>query len=638
MSSALQTAGPDVDDHVDDEIAACLNVEQPKSFFLFAGAGSGKTRSLVIAVRGLLSRSEKYLALRGKKIGVITFTNAACDEIRARLEFNPLVSVSTIHSFIWELIQGFHFDIRKQLEKYLKEDIDELNVLLAKGKPGTKTEIDRRNSLESKTQRLAGLNSIRTFSYNPNGDNLTRDSLNHSEVIKIGAAFIQEKPVMQSILLNKFPVLLIDESQDTNRLLMVSFLHMQSVHKEKFALGLFGDVMQRIYGDGKVDLGVNLPPDWARPQKVMNHRCPKRVVALINKIRHEVDGLAQQTKAEQVDGIVRLFVAPGDVDDRAKVERWAAEQMADATGDVLWKDYHVNVKTLLLEHHMAAARMGFGGIMEALYPVGRFNTGLMDGSLPEIRLFSESVLPLVEAARKDDQFRVAAIVRKNSPLLKKENVAAVGSDQRVQIQAARKAVEEVMAIWDATAEPSFREILLVVDRTGLFDVPHGYQPILRRSAEEIKVVESEADEQDEDDKTKADERVNALDKFLDTPFSQIVPYFEYVSEKAQFGTHQGVKGLEFPRVMVINDDSAARGFLFGYDKLFGAKEKTKTDRDHEAAGTDSSISRTRRLFYVTCSRAENSLAVVTYSANPEAVKNSVLKFGWFKDSEIALFV
>lgn len=271
--SSVRREGPDIDGHVDDEIAACLNVEKPKSFFLFAGAGSGKTRSLVIAVKGLLSRSDKYLALRGKKIGVITYTNAACDEIRARLEFNPLVSVTTIHSFVWELIRGFHSDIRTQLAKYLKEDIAELNALLAKGRPGTKTEIDRRNSLESKAQRLAGLNSIQTFSYNPNGDNLTRDSQNHSEVIKIGAAFIREKPVMQSILLNKVPVLLIDESQDTNGVLMESFLHMQSAQNEKFALGLFGDVMQRIYGDGKVDLGVNLPPDWAQPQKVMNHRC-----------------------------------------------------------------------------------------------------------------------------------------------------------------------------------------------------------------------------------------------------------------------------------------------------------------------------------------------------------------------------
>ena len=32
---------------VDDEIYSCLDLDNPKSFFLFAGAGSGKTRSLV---------------------------------------------------------------------------------------------------------------------------------------------------------------------------------------------------------------------------------------------------------------------------------------------------------------------------------------------------------------------------------------------------------------------------------------------------------------------------------------------------------------------------------------------------------------------------------------------------------------
>ncbi len=31
-----------VDDHVDDEIRNCFMSEPPKSFFMFAGAGSGK--------------------------------------------------------------------------------------------------------------------------------------------------------------------------------------------------------------------------------------------------------------------------------------------------------------------------------------------------------------------------------------------------------------------------------------------------------------------------------------------------------------------------------------------------------------------------------------------------------------------
>ena len=42
-----------IDDGVDAKIAECLNLDDPKSFFLFAGAGSGKTRSLVKALENI---------------------------------------------------------------------------------------------------------------------------------------------------------------------------------------------------------------------------------------------------------------------------------------------------------------------------------------------------------------------------------------------------------------------------------------------------------------------------------------------------------------------------------------------------------------------------------------------------------
>ena len=91
------------------------------------------------------------------------------------------------------------------------------------------------------------------------------------------------------------------------------------------------------------------------------------------------------------------------------------------------------------------------------------------------------------------------------------------------------------------------------------------------------------------------EEIVALESFLGAPFSEIAPYARYVSNEAEFGTHQGVKGLEFDRVMVLMDDGEARGFMFGYDKFFGAKELTPADVRNEAEGRDSSIARTRRL-------------------------------------------
>ena len=69
---------------------------------------------------------------------------------------------------------------------------------------------------------------------------------------------------------------------------------------------------------------------------------------------------------------------------------------------------------------------------------------------------------------------------------------------------------------------------------------------------------------------------------LATPFGQIEAYDRYVSGRSPFGTHQGVKGLEFPRVMVVISDDEARGFLFNYDKLFGLKEKSAADLKREA--------------------------------------------------------
>lgn len=66
----------------------------------------------------------------------------------------------------------------------------------------------------------------------------------------------------------------------------------------------------------------------------------------------------------------------------------------------------------------------------------------------------------------------------------------------------------------------------------------------------------------------------------------------------------------------------------------GDKELSATDLKKLEEGKDSSIDRTRRLLYVTCSRAERSLALVVYAENPEAVKAHVIDHGWFIEDEV----
>jgi ATP-dependent DNA helicase UvrD/PcrA len=146
-----------------------------------------------------------------------------------------------------------------------------------------------------------------------------------------------------------------------------------------------------------------------------------------------------------------------------------------------------------------------------------------------------------------------------------------------------------------------------------------------------KVVEDPTEEFEEAEEDKNDELV-AWSNFLETQFEQIERYSQYIQGEAQYDTHQGIKGLEFPRVCVIMDDLEARGFMFSYEKLFGAKQDSKKNDPDQ----DPSIDRTRRLFYVTCSRAEDSLALIAYTSDPEKIQKHVVEEGWFKEKEIEL--
>ena len=633
MSAAVPSVSyDDVDRDADIRIGECLDLAKPQSFFLFAGAGSGKTRSLVKALEELTAKSGSLLRLRGQRIAVITYTNAACDEILERLNFDPLIEVSTIHSFVWSLIKGLNTDIRRYLEASLKTEISELEAAQAKGRAG-KASSDRARSIDSKQARLASLGTIKTFTYNPNGENRGRDSLNHSEVIKIAATFLTEKPLMQSILVSKFPVLLIDESQDTNRLLMEAFLYLQSRNVGHFALGLFGDTMQRIYADGKSDLGQNLPADWAKPSKKMNHRCPKRVVKLINKIREATDGQQQQARDDRGEGVIRLFVLPANLADKPAAEDAAIEKMAAATNDPKWASGEC--KRLILEHHMAARRMQFSDMYEALSRSDRLRIGLLDGSLSGLRLFSKIVLPVVQAYRAGNQFGVAAIVRGESPLLNRATLKAAGAEQAAQLRKARAAVEQLTALFKDGKNPRFLDVLRNIAVSAIFEIPEGLRTIAARTPEEQQLAEGLIGVVSPDDNGDESE-LAAWDTFLLTPFDQIERYSAYVSGEAEFDTQQGVKGLEFPRVMVVIDDEEARGFLFSYEKLFGVKAKTKTDVDNERDGKETGIDRTRRLFYVTCSRAEQSLALICYSTEPQKVRDFVIAEGWFEPDEVEL--
>lgn len=613
-------AGDDIDSPVDVEIANCLNLTSPRSFFLFAGAGSGKTRSLVIALQHVQEHLGEALKLKGQRVGVITFTNAASDEIKRRLSFDPIIDVKTIHSFAWSLIDGLNRDIREWLRTKLAIDIEQLQNEEAKGRKGTKVSATRLSKIASKSKRLQNLDSVKRFVYSPTGDNRSREALNHSEVIQLTSNFLRTKPVMQSILVGRYPFLLIDESQDTNRNLIDALFEVQAAHKAVFVLGLIGDIMQRIYSDGKDGLGQSLPADWATLAKQLNHRCPKRVVTLINKVRSTTEDKQQQKwRSDSIDGCVRLFILPIDTTEKLNAERAIARHMAHVSGDDKWSEPKA-FKSLTLEHRMAARRMGFLDMFVPLYEVESWRTSFLEGTLPAVRFFAEEVLPLVRAKQREDRFAVARMVRKLCPLLTTETLRAA-DDKQAQLKLVSAAIDELLALWKNGADPALSEVLRCVATGKLLVIPESLQPnAYRDRAVEVAEPFEVTDESD-----RQTQRAAAIDSFLSAPFSQIEPFAMYLSGKAHFDTHQGVKGLEFDRVMVIMDDEEARGFIFKYENLFGGK----------GAG-DPSVEGTRRLFYVICSRAKKSLALVAYTKAPNRVRQFVLDEGWFTADEVIL--
>ena len=616
-----------IDQHVDEEIFTCLNPISPKSFFLFAGAGSGKTRTLVKVLKKVNDNYGKNFKLRNKKVAVITYTNAAANEIIHRLEHSTIFHVSTIHSFSWDLIQTFTVDIKEWIVSNLNKEISELEEQQSKSRDlNNKTSIGRAKKIESKRERLIALNDIQKFVYNPNGDNVTKDSLNHSEVISITADFINSKHLFKKIFLNKFPIVLIDESQDTKKELIEALFELQNSFGTEFSLGLFGDTMQRIYADGKENLGVDLPETWAKPVKKMNHRSKSRIIELINTIRKGTDNQVQLWRNENLGGLVRFFAVNRTLN-KEQTEELIRQKMSSQSGDKYWTGVEQDVKTLTLEHHMAAKRMGFSNFFDPLYSIDKLKTSLLDGSLSSAGLFTKVILPIYNAFQAGNKFEIANIVKKHSPLVDK-HIIRENKEKLKAIHETNVKVQNLLALWSNDNPPCLMDILKEIKSSGLFHLPNVLKLVLAR-------VNSEPSK-DESDTENDDEILLAWENALESSFDEIIKYKEYISDESAFGTHQGVKGLEYDRVMVVIDDEESKGFMFSYDKLFGIKPLTSTDEKNLRDGKETGVDRTTRLFYVACSRAKESLAIVAYTDNPETLKNNVVNYGWFTNDEVEL--
>ena len=428
---------------------------------------------------------------------------------------------------------------------------------------------------------------------------------------------IMDNIMLQRIIAQRYPILLIDESQDTKKELVDAFFKIQENFSDIFTLGLLGDQKQRIYTDGKENMVNIIPSEWEQPVKRMNYRCAKRIVKLANTIGKDLDIYAEQNpKEDAADGLVRLFIVQQQNEiDKDDIEQTIMDIMCNQTHDAKWSGADADVKTLTLEHMMAARRLGFAQFFGPLSKVDKYQMAFLQGKVSELDFFTKEVLPIADSINGDGR-NALEILKAYSPLLSKQNTE---KPYELYLRC-RDDSQKVANI--VNGNHSIRDVVKVVCNSQLLPVPE----VLRQAS-----ILSTTDVNDE-----WEEDLQAWVMVMDLPINMVRGYDDYVNQRTRFDTHQGVKGLEFDRVMVIIDDSEAKGFMFSYDKLFGVKELTEIDKKHIEAGEESSVDRTQRLFYVTCTRAKESLAIVMYTSDSEKVKNQAISKGWFSEQEIVL--
>ena len=146
--------------------------------------------------------------------------------------------------------------------------------------------------------------------------------------------------------------------------------------------------------------------------------------------------------------------------------------------------------------------------------------------------------------------------------------------------------------------------------------------------------EQRAAAENDGNEEEANREITAMDAFLACPAAQFWPYREYIKEQSPFSTQQGIKGAEFERVLVVLDDDEGTHSQFSYEKYFGIKALTDRDRENRRQGKETAVERTRRLFYVCCTRALTDLAVVLFSSDVEVAERQVRAAQIFSDREV----
>ncbi len=601
------------DTRADIELRDLLDGDQLECFVMVAGAGSGKTTSLVKALDHVVTQHGARLRARTQQVACITYTEVAAKEIHADVGNSPLVAVSTIHSFLWSLIQPFQKDISKWVRRRIESSIEEIREKQKNYSSRTrKTTIEKDASdLEKLGNQLQSHAEVSRYVYGV-GSDYSKGILGHEDIVTMVPELLLSSRLLQRILANKHPYIFVDESQDTFPNVVEALKCVGSEARGSVCLGFFGDPMQQIYQRG---VGAITPEaGWAQIQKPENFRSSNKVLSVINQVRSAADGLVQvpgRPASKQAEGECFFFVLPAD-DHRSKrldqVRAWLGEHSNAGSWLADSVERGEGAKVLMIVHRMVAKRMGFEHLYAAFHdgPSKSLKEAFDEGDAWPLRPFEQVILPICMAESVDSP-SVISVIREKGGVL---NVDMPDQDVKKSLVIARDAAERLRKTVAKAGPGSVGAALRLAATTRLIAPDPQLSAYLEPHGDHSDVVLNS--------KTK-----EVLDSFSACDVSEVPAYFKYFRQQSPYSTQHGTKGAEFSKVVVVLDDEEANYRLYSYEKLFGFKELSDTDKQNLAAGKESVLERTRRLLYVCVSRAAESLAVVTFTRDVAAAKSAI---------------
>ena len=591
------------DTQADIDIRSALQSTTPHPFVVTAGAGSGKTTSLIKTLSHIIDNYGGELKHHDQRIACITYTQVAADEIHAEVSNNPLVLVCTIHSFLWTLVRPFQNDIREWVNEKISSEVLEISGKTYSPRTSQATKDKDAKKLADLRAALENIEQVPHFTYGTSSK-YSEGILGHEDILSLGSELIQSKPLLAKIISRSYPFILVDESQDTFASVVDALKIVQQTSGSNLKLGFFGDPMQSIYQRGVGQISSD--GDWIAIDKPENYRSSKKVLEVINAVRSGGDSLTQtpgRGEADTPEGEVFFIVLPTDdarVENLDKVRHWLEENSANTgwTGPADGRD----LKILAIVHRMAARRLGFENLYTAFNDNGSsLSEDFTEGTAWPISPFRDVILPLAESLSVSDP-KILSILRKHSPLLR-EDLNKSGVKETLAV--AKEAVDRLRAVVNGDSEGSAGEAIRIVIDTGLIKPDPRYVAFLSESGIYEGVENS--------DSTKA-----VLSGLFACKVSEVQSYRKYIEEESPYSTQHGTKGSEFDKVIVILDDDEGTYSLYSFEKYLGIKALSETDVRNAQQGKETVVDRTRRLFYVCVSRAVSSLAVLLFTNNVQA--------------------